>query len=304
MRHKTEPKKVLPLRKKSLRPPEHVNLLRKRCRSTKIIFPAHKQLQKRDFEYIEKAHNGITIEEFAAIATHNGLSNDGLCVFTVGHYRGEPVTDDDICIPKGITIGIYACQQKEEDFSDGHAYAFTSGKFMLDAEKQGNLTRFINHSDSPNLEAKTRADGQIVFVAKRNIYFGEELTFNYGAAFPKDGFVYLHPCYPGWMSSDYIFHQYGYKIAQETEQVERIKKYLCIDDKFDVEVNPLHLSIMENDIHIDFYDRVFFQLPVLLIDKDTQIPLPRNNPQQSDLMPLTLACLLGHQQMAESSSYC
>ncbi len=55
----------------------------------------------------------------------------------------------------------------------------------IDAEKQGNLSRFFNHSNEPNLQPHCLVDCNLlhtVFVAKRTIARGEELTFNYGYA--------------------------------------------------------------------------------------------------------------------------
>lgn len=52
----------------------------------------------------------------------------------------------------------------------------------IDAEKLGNLTRFFNHNDEPNLEPHCLVDRNLlhtVFLAKRAITPGEELTFNY-----------------------------------------------------------------------------------------------------------------------------
>ncbi len=57
----------------------------------------------------------------------------------------------------------------------------------LDARKQGNFTRFINHSEKPNIEAKLLrfpsdslgATFEIVYFAKKNIRPGEQLLVCY-----------------------------------------------------------------------------------------------------------------------------
>jgi SET domain-containing protein len=56
----------------------------------------------------------------------------------------------------------------------------------LDARNYSNVTRFINHSCSPNLETipiitsnLDRRLAQIAFFAKRDIEIGEELTTDY-----------------------------------------------------------------------------------------------------------------------------
>lgn len=56
--------------------------------------------------------------------------------------------------------------------------------FTIDALKEGNELRFINHSLDPNVEAFTAIDRGIlheIFLAKRDIKAGEQLTVNYGA---------------------------------------------------------------------------------------------------------------------------
>lgn len=53
----------------------------------------------------------------------------------------------------------------------------------IDSEKAGNYTRFINHSDFPNLEsvaAYFEGAMHIIFRALRDIEVGEELTYDYG----------------------------------------------------------------------------------------------------------------------------
>jgi len=58
--------------------------------------------------------------------------------------------------------------------------------FAIDAEIQGNLLRFVNHSHLPNLEAKGALDRgliHIIFLAKRPIESGDELTLNYGKSY-------------------------------------------------------------------------------------------------------------------------
>lgn len=58
--------------------------------------------------------------------------------------------------------------------------------YTIDSEKQGNYTRFINHSDVPNCESiSVFHDGvyHIIFRAIRDIEPGEELTYDYGGIY-------------------------------------------------------------------------------------------------------------------------
>lgn len=59
-------------------------------------------------------------------------------------------------------------------------YAKQDGCFYCPAHSfnQIDISYFLNHSSTPNLEAK-EARGEMVFIAKRNIKAGEELTSDY-----------------------------------------------------------------------------------------------------------------------------
>lgn len=61
--------------------------------------------------------------------------------------------------------------------------------FVIDAEKMGNFTRFINHSSQPNLGMQSvywRGLPRMIFVALKEISAGEQLTFDYGNSFWKE----------------------------------------------------------------------------------------------------------------------
>lgn len=60
---------------------------------------------------------------------------------------------------------------------------WTLHPLTIDSEKMGNYTRFINHSDHPNLESVgILFDGvfRILFRTLKKVEAGEELTYNYG----------------------------------------------------------------------------------------------------------------------------
>jgi uncharacterized protein len=70
----------------------------------------------------------------------------------------------------------------------GHTFLFTlNDDYIIDANRKGNVARWINHSCTPNCEAfveesetgNPRKD-KVVIQAKRNIKPGEELTYDYG----------------------------------------------------------------------------------------------------------------------------
>lgn len=71
---------------------------------------------------------------------------------------------------------------------DGHTFLFTlNDEYVIDANVDGNVARWINHSCAPNCEAvhEENAKGKahkdkILIVATRDIAAGEELSYNYG----------------------------------------------------------------------------------------------------------------------------
>ena len=75
-----------------------------------------------------------------------------------------------------------------EDDEDGHTFLFTlNDDYVVDANVDGNIARWINHSCDPNCEAvieehdgKNRKKDKVFIEAIRAIKPGEELTYNYG----------------------------------------------------------------------------------------------------------------------------
>ena len=71
---------------------------------------------------------------------------------------------------------------------DGHTFLFTlNDDYVIDANVEGNVARWINHSCAPNCEALVEEDAKgrpekdrIYIEALRDISRGEELTYNYG----------------------------------------------------------------------------------------------------------------------------
>ena len=59
----------------------------------------------------------------------------------------------------------------------------------IDSEKEGNKTRYINHSTNPNLCQQyiyVNGEKKIAFYAIRDIYAQEELLFDYGDDYTFD----------------------------------------------------------------------------------------------------------------------
>lgn len=100
-------------------------------------------------------------------------------------------------IPAGAYIGEYTGlvrkRRRLSDRKNDYCFEYTIGDwvfnpFIIDAKAQGNFTRYINHSDEPNLDPlSVFADGvmHIVFVTKKSIPKGQELSYHYGDTFWK-----------------------------------------------------------------------------------------------------------------------
>lgn len=98
-------------------------------------------------------------------------------------------------LEEGCFVGEYTgvVRQLSRLHPDHNAYCmhyptrfFSWNYYMVDSFQEGNETRFINHSDTPNLTPVCLMDRgllHLVFLANQHIKKGKELTFNYGADF-------------------------------------------------------------------------------------------------------------------------
>ncbi len=63
-----------------------------------------------------------------------------------------------------------------------HRVCYVDERIYLDGTRGGNGTHYINHSCAPNTYTKVQA-GHILFIAKRDIRHGEEITVDYVCTF-------------------------------------------------------------------------------------------------------------------------
>ncbi|NZA26456.1 SET domain-containing protein-lysine N-methyltransferase [Luteimonas sp. SJ-92] len=127
--------------------------------------PKHKKGKKKIEARLSPIHgNGV----FATDAIAKGER--------VIRYKGKLRTHDEVDAEYG------------DIDEDGHTFLFTlNDDYVIDANVDGNVARWINHSCAPNCEAvieeddKSRPHKDKVFIeAVRDIAAGEELTYNYG----------------------------------------------------------------------------------------------------------------------------
>ena len=100
-------------------------------------------------------------------------------------------------IPAGTRVCLYAGKRIRHEDADelygdsldtGHTFLFTlNDEFIVDANRGGNVARWINHSCEPNCESevvehagKDRRRDHIEIRSLRTIMAGEELTYDYG----------------------------------------------------------------------------------------------------------------------------
>ncbi|MEI8301074.1 MAG: SET domain-containing protein-lysine N-methyltransferase [Chlamydiota bacterium] len=70
----------------------------------------------------------------------------------------------------------------------GYVVASADTPFVIDAQNQGNYTRFINHSDEPNLRSTWLVSdhiGHIILVTQQKILKHTQLTYDYGMDYWK-----------------------------------------------------------------------------------------------------------------------
>jgi hypothetical protein len=87
----------------------------------------------------------------------------------------------------GEYTGIVKKRDRKKDRDNSYIFEYAIDTFdtgyVIDAEKQGNHTRFINHSDDPNLISRwLLIDNlpRIIFFTNRRTEKDEELTVDYG----------------------------------------------------------------------------------------------------------------------------
>jgi hypothetical protein len=97
-----------------------------------------------------------------------------------GHYIGEYAGQVKRYLPIRFRRNSYIGELRVSSSSEL--------KLVIDAEKKGNITRFINHSVNPNVQSMTILNKglmHVVFVAKKQIDPNVQLAFDYGQEYWK-----------------------------------------------------------------------------------------------------------------------
>jgi len=114
------------------------------------------------------------------IVRHSGIQGRG--VFAAGRIRkGRRIIE---YVGQRVTHDEADSRYDDDAMSRHHTFLFeVDESTVIDAARDGNEARFINHSCDPNCEA-VNEDGRIYIEAIRNIQPGVELTYDY--AYPCD----------------------------------------------------------------------------------------------------------------------
>ncbi|GAV60562.1 SET domain-containing protein/PHD_2 domain-containing protein/zf-HC5HC2H_2 domain-containing protein [Cephalotus follicularis] len=115
--------------------------------------------------------------------------------------RGEMVVEY-----VGEIVGLRVADKRENEYQSGRKLQYKSACYffridkehIIDATCKGGIARFVNHSCLPNCVAKVisiRNEKKVVFFAERDIYPGEEITYDYHFNHEDEGPELLLPLF-------------------------------------------------------------------------------------------------------------
>ena len=127
---------------------------------------------------------------YKKLKQENFLTDDAIDIKGPGKLGYSAFTAPDTTVKKGQYLGEYIGYLKPTDHHGKSMYCVDVPRVcVIDAERAGNWTRFINSCCDPNVTAWWACIGKrhvIVFKARRDIGPEEELTFNYGSKYFKN----------------------------------------------------------------------------------------------------------------------
>lgn len=150
-----------------------------------------KKAKREDAIPLEKIWMGIYFDKEIQTGTHPKVSirfiNESV---GFGVFAEQRIPS---CAFAGEYLGVVQERKKKKLKDKIHTVGYTvwekAKKYIIDAERMGNFTRFINHSAKPNLSLQSvywRDIPRMIFVALKEIPEGTQLTFDYGAMYWKE----------------------------------------------------------------------------------------------------------------------
>jgi SET domain-containing protein len=116
-----------------------------------------------------------------------GRSRTGLGLFAMKPFRKR----EYIVTYRGPLVPNAEAERME---ARGSRYLFEiNSRWTIDGSSRWNRARYVNHSCRPNAEAIERRGPVIVYVARRRIKSGEEITVDYGRDY-FDSFIGKSRC--------------------------------------------------------------------------------------------------------------
>jgi len=116
-----------------------------------------------------------------------GRSRTGLGLFAKKPFRKR----EYIVTYRGALVSNAVAERME---ARGSRYLFEiNSRWTIDGASRWNRARYVNHSCRPNAEAIERRGPKIVYVARRKIKPGEEITVDYGRDY-FDSFIGKKRC--------------------------------------------------------------------------------------------------------------
>ncbi|XP_042756783.1 uncharacterized protein LOC111909928 isoform X3 [Lactuca sativa] len=112
-------------------------------------------------------------------------------IHALGLYTSMFISQSEMVVEYvGEIVGLRVADRREREYESGKQLQYKSACYffridkehIIDATRKGGIARFVNHSCQPNCVAKVitvRGEKKVVFFAERDIYPGEEITYDY-----------------------------------------------------------------------------------------------------------------------------
>ncbi|KAG0586446.1 hypothetical protein KC19_2G091100 [Ceratodon purpureus] len=112
-------------------------------------------------------------------------------IHALGLYTTDFIAEGEVVVEYvGEIVGLRVADKREAEYHSGKRLQYQGACYLfridteqiIDATRKGGIARFVNHSCSPNCVAKVISVEnlkKVVFFAKRDIYAGEEVTYDY-----------------------------------------------------------------------------------------------------------------------------
>ncbi|XP_020235631.1 uncharacterized protein LOC109815338 isoform X3 [Cajanus cajan] len=125
-------------------------------------------------------------------------------IHALGLYTSRFISRGEMVVEYiGEIVGLRVSDKREKEYQSGKKLQYKSACYffridkehIIDATRKGGIARFVNHSCLPNCVAKVitiRHEKKVVFFAERDIFPGEEITYDYHFNHEDEGKI---PCY-------------------------------------------------------------------------------------------------------------